>query len=413
MICGSTAFPSIKNTFYLINDNNLNLAKNFGFLQAFFAGTQWLSLYAGTVQSSNVYNVICPGRFQLMWCSIETTITYEGKLRKNNKMFEDFGNKIKSIDIDTLWPDAWKIEISIKSLVPNNYNTHIDYYVHGINSTAMIQTDAAINGDDSKFTTAFVESALKLGSKFGMDFTDIVKEHNNTNIDDDLAALITRQKEAEKKQQTAREEREQAEKRVADLEAKQTTVQTRKQMLDNNRQTYLAELSKAKTPEEKNAAKRKYIENARKTIQSIIDSGGLAEEDKPKYQKMLKELDKTARDNEIPTTSNTGFNGFGTNSELNMANNMLAKVNLDDDIQVIHKITGEIYMDVGAAGGVNNLQAEIDAAKATLEKARTAESAAQANLASVVSNNATTRAALFEKAHENQGTVSIEIPDTK
>lgn len=39
--------------------------------------------------------------------------------------------KIGSIDNDTLWPDAWKVDISIKDLTPNNFNTYIEYFVNG------------------------------------------------------------------------------------------------------------------------------------------------------------------------------------------------------------------------------------------------------------------------------------------
>lgn len=43
--------------------------------------------------------------------------------------------KIKSIDNDTLWPDAWKLDIKIKDLTPNNFNTYIEYFVNGWSSS--------------------------------------------------------------------------------------------------------------------------------------------------------------------------------------------------------------------------------------------------------------------------------------
>jgi len=84
-----------------------------------------------------VYNVLCPGRFNILWASVGSQITMEGKLRKNSYMAGKFGAQrangaiIKSIDVDTLWPDAWKINISIKDLTPNNFNTYIEYFTNG------------------------------------------------------------------------------------------------------------------------------------------------------------------------------------------------------------------------------------------------------------------------------------------
>lgn len=152
----SNTFGEINNEFYLININDTYLDKNFRFLQAFFAGTQWLQLTFGVIQSSNVYNVICPGRFQLMWCSIDVTIETVGKLRTNDYMYKKYNapadeapaerqnkNKIGSIEKDTLWPDAWKVSMQIKPLTPNNYNMQMDYYINGMNADAMVYQDGA------------------------------------------------------------------------------------------------------------------------------------------------------------------------------------------------------------------------------------------------------------------------------
>jgi len=121
--------------FHLINKDTYWLDKNFRFLQAFYAGTQWLQMDFGMIQGTNVYNVLCPGRFNIVWASIGTTITNVGKLRKNNFMAERYDNVIKSIDKDILWPDAWKISINIKPLVPNNFNMYMSYYLHGYGTT--------------------------------------------------------------------------------------------------------------------------------------------------------------------------------------------------------------------------------------------------------------------------------------
>lgn len=90
---------------------------------------------AGVIQPPNVYNVLVPGRFNILWASVGATITFEGKLRKNleiyNSLNRDNKGGIKSIQPDTLWPDAWKVAINIKSLIPNNLNTQLAYYLGG------------------------------------------------------------------------------------------------------------------------------------------------------------------------------------------------------------------------------------------------------------------------------------------
>lgn len=117
--------------FYLINKDDYWLDKNFQFLQAFYAGTQWLQYPMGFIKGPNVYNVLCPGRFHILWASVGSTITCEGKLRYNKSMFNKYGKYIKSITADVLWPDFWKIEINIKDLTPNNFNMYMNYYKNG------------------------------------------------------------------------------------------------------------------------------------------------------------------------------------------------------------------------------------------------------------------------------------------
>lgn len=56
-------------------------------------------------------------------------------------MYKTYGNTLKSITPDVLYPDAWKIKISIKDLTPNNFNTYINYFVNGFEgSTKILQS---------------------------------------------------------------------------------------------------------------------------------------------------------------------------------------------------------------------------------------------------------------------------------
>jgi hypothetical protein len=122
----------LKTEFYLVNTNTSWLKQNFKFIQAFYAGTNWLHLTQCQVRPPNVYHVLCPGRFQIYWAAIDMTVTFEGKLRKNeeaSKFFRDEG--ILSIDENMLWPEAWKVEVNINDLTPGNFNLYAEYYEHG------------------------------------------------------------------------------------------------------------------------------------------------------------------------------------------------------------------------------------------------------------------------------------------
>lgn len=127
---GNSILDPIKFDFVLLNMNENALKKNFQFLHALFAGTQWLQFPGGTIKSTNVYNVYCPGRFHIFWAALDMSVTADGKLRLCPEMVTE-DSKIKSIDKDTLWPEVWKVTIRIKSLTPNNFNAYIHHFVHG------------------------------------------------------------------------------------------------------------------------------------------------------------------------------------------------------------------------------------------------------------------------------------------
>ena len=124
--------------FYLINKDDQYLQKNFQFMHALFAGTQWLLMEVGAVTAPNVYHVLVPGRFQIHWASLESSFEAVGKLRTNQNMYikHGQGNKqspdyVGSIQADTLWPEAWHVTLTINPLTQWNFNTYIDYHVNG------------------------------------------------------------------------------------------------------------------------------------------------------------------------------------------------------------------------------------------------------------------------------------------
>ena len=128
--------------FYLINIDNEWLKRNFQFLNAIYAGSNWLHLKYCFIRPPNVYHVICPGRFQIYWAAIDVTVTFEGKLRKNAAVSQELNKFSKAIDDDMLWPDAWKININIRDLTPNNFNLYAEYYLNGVKTDELKTFDS-------------------------------------------------------------------------------------------------------------------------------------------------------------------------------------------------------------------------------------------------------------------------------
>ena len=95
------------------------------------------------VRPPNVYHVLCPGRFQIYWAAMDVTVTFEGKLRKNTEAVTKIKQtaNIKSIDEDMLWPEAWKVDVSIKDLTPNNFNLYAEYYQHGFKAEEILSLE--------------------------------------------------------------------------------------------------------------------------------------------------------------------------------------------------------------------------------------------------------------------------------
>lgn len=140
----------IKSSFYLVNTNNQWLLKNFQFIQAFFAGTSWLHMKYCMIRPPNVYHVLCPGRFQIYWAAIDMTVTFEGKLRRSPEVSKKLKEKkIESIDEDMLWPEAWKVDVTIRDLTPNNFNLYAEYYLNGFNADEVRSLEDYISVKDA------------------------------------------------------------------------------------------------------------------------------------------------------------------------------------------------------------------------------------------------------------------------
>jgi hypothetical protein len=139
---------NMKNKFYLINDTTENLVKNFKFIHALMSGTYWIQLSV-MQKSPNLYKVVVPGRFTKWFCDIGAVVTMDGKLRTNpdavslinnagggslsvkNAKGESTDTTFKAIKSGTLFPDVYKVEMTITDLTPNHFNQYMDYMING------------------------------------------------------------------------------------------------------------------------------------------------------------------------------------------------------------------------------------------------------------------------------------------
>jgi hypothetical protein len=179
---------NIVSEFYLVNTNTAWLKRNFEFIQAFFAGAEWLHMKHCIIQPPNVYHVLCPGRFQIYWAAIDIEVTFEGKLKRNidaSLYFQKLG--IKSIDLDMLWPEAWKVKVEIKDLTPNNFNLYAEYYQHGFNADEIKSLEEYIGV--TKAISGLTEYIIEMAK----DIKDTTKENAN-NIKSNLTTLANTMK---------------------------------------------------------------------------------------------------------------------------------------------------------------------------------------------------------------------------
>ena len=170
--------------FYLINyfpegSGNTGLSteslyKNFTFLNALIAGNFWVQL--GMIQQSpNLYDVVVPGRFHKYFAAMGITVDYVGKCRRNEYVVEKINSNQKPIKLDKnmLFPDAYKLTLSIKDLTPNNFNVFLEPLMEG---------DKVSIGTGNMITHAMLKESMSFANKLNEngETTDEVKKREVT-----------------------------------------------------------------------------------------------------------------------------------------------------------------------------------------------------------------------------------------
>lgn len=147
--CGDNKGKDFKFDLYLINDNTENLIKNFRFLHSLISGTFWIQLSV-LQKSPNLYRVTVPGRFIKYFCAMGINCEMVGKLRTNSTAANTLSVGINNgaISSSTLFPDAYKLDISIQDLTPNHFNNYINYMINNELPVDMGQVNKMISTVD-------------------------------------------------------------------------------------------------------------------------------------------------------------------------------------------------------------------------------------------------------------------------
>jgi hypothetical protein len=144
--------------FFLINNSTTALIDNFRFLNSIISGAFWLQM--DYVQKSpNVYDVEVPGRFHSYYAALGVEVTHVGKLRTNPDVGKSM-NSLKSLNRDTLYPDAYKMTLNVVDLCPNNFNNYIDYLRDG--RASQVQIGGTVKKmDTNDAPVKFAEDTIK------------------------------------------------------------------------------------------------------------------------------------------------------------------------------------------------------------------------------------------------------------
>lgn len=132
---GNNPLPDqVITTFQLYNYNMKALESNLKFIHALVPGAFWIQ--AGFTQiSSNLYDIVVPGRFRYYLCKADIKIDWNGKTRNlSSKQIDPLMSrfpKISNREALSKVPDYYTITISFTSLLPNNFNVYLNYLIGG------------------------------------------------------------------------------------------------------------------------------------------------------------------------------------------------------------------------------------------------------------------------------------------
>lgn len=176
----ATPFTEVKIKIDLYNDTLQSAIQNFLFINTLIPNAKWIQ-YNIFQHSSSIYDVKIDGYKRLYACSGNFNVKYGGILRDPTwKFFEELKKYINkdAMDVENFRsmleenklikiPDVYKVEMSFKSLLPDNFNNHIYMY----SSNNIIKDDAKTKRTES---SVFDSIATAIG-EFGNTLVDAWK----------------------------------------------------------------------------------------------------------------------------------------------------------------------------------------------------------------------------------------------
>ena len=135
---GYKSFYNFTTKFHLINDNFKNLVSNFTYISQLLQGCMWMQYDTFRVPP-NVFSVEIPGVIFLQYATAVVNINTVGNKRiinANDIIKSEFGKTGYKLYTDgygdMFFPDAWEVEVTFKSLIPNSFNTFMNYFENGM-----------------------------------------------------------------------------------------------------------------------------------------------------------------------------------------------------------------------------------------------------------------------------------------
>lgn len=130
----------ISTTLFLLNEDIESVIKNLQFLFTITAGSWWVQTSDWFYRMPNLYRVICPGRFVMLYASMASSVEFAGKIRKfsvndaqkifggadetNYEAFKLFVSKPEACNI----PEAYKLTLTLNDITPQAFNVVANYF---------------------------------------------------------------------------------------------------------------------------------------------------------------------------------------------------------------------------------------------------------------------------------------------
>ena len=180
----ATPFTDVKIKIDLYNDTLKSAIQNFIFINTLIPNAKWIQ-YNIFQHSSSIYDIKIDGYKRLYACSGSFNVKYGGILRDpTQKFFKDLKKYINNdaMDVENFIllleknklikiPDVYKVEMSFKSLLPDNFNNHIYMY----SSNNIIVDDAKTQRTESSVFNAIANAM----GEFGKTLVDAWKNPKN------------------------------------------------------------------------------------------------------------------------------------------------------------------------------------------------------------------------------------------